>query len=915
MSNGPDGANEQSVAVEHLIAEFMQRSQAGESLDIEQFISAHPEHAAELKQHFANIDPQESTKGTESSVHEETILAPNDHSEEAIANTLVPGTADSDTSITRQYEGQSTSSVTSLEIPETFGRYAIRKVLGQGAMGAVYLARDTQLDRDVALKIPKFGDGNGVDDQELLERFYREARASATLRSPNICPVYDVGDIDGQHYITMAYIEGRPLKDYTKSKKKHSEKQIITTIRKLAVGLEQAHKIGVIHRDLKPANIMVDQQGEPVVMDFGLARRSSSDDVQVTQSGAILGTPAYMSPEQVEGDQAAIGPQTDIYALGVIMYELLTGEMPFKGGMITMLSQIAANNPTRPLEVRPDLDPRLEKICLKMMAGDLSKRYQSMAEVAKDLQKVLRQPNPEQKQNTAKKTGPKLTSLPGANEESNPALITVEQPKSYADQLRKKKRKTRGKSSQSSSSPKSAKAGKFFSSHKKLLVGGGLGALLLLLAIVFLVRGEKYDVQITLDDPSMSLKVDGDTVDNGSPLQLSAGPHELSVELAGLAAETGEFTVRKDGKNVVHVAILDGKLAINPSEAAVTAANSVANNTKPVQDATHETPGTITRSSSTTNAPPPAVTPFDEAQAKAHQQAWADYLGVPIEYENSIGMKFRLLPPGEFLMGSTADEIKAAEKYVSGDQKLKESLSSEAPQHKVILTNPIYVSETEVTQAHYEQVMGTNPSHFSATGEGKDAVAGLDTSNFPVDAVSWRDAVDFCAKLSQQEKMKPFYFRSGVTVKPLDGTGYRLPTEAEWEYACRAGTTTRFWSGDEHQDLITAGWFNGNSNEHTHAVGKLKANPFGLYDMHGNVREWVQDSWGPSFYEKFKDDAAVNPSNPFNTNSDQVFRGGNWERSWSGCRAAGRYPAHPAASSKFGFRVVLPVEAVKRAPN
>ncbi|MCA9018981.1 MAG: serine/threonine protein kinase, partial [Planctomycetaceae bacterium] len=570
MSNEADGASEQSVAVKHLIAEFMQRSHAGESLDVEQFIKEHPEHAAELTQHFSNVDLLEDSRKTESSFHDETILSAHDHSEEAIANTLVPGTVDSDTSITRQYEGNSTSSSTNLEIPESFGRYAIQKVLGQGAMGAVYLARDTQLDRDVALKIPKFGDGNGVDDQELLERFYREARASATLRSPNICPVYDVGDIDGQHYITMAYIEGRPLKDYTKSKKKHSEKQIISTIRKLAMGLEQAHKIGVIHRDLKPANIMVDEQGEPVVMDFGLARRSSSDDVQVTQSGAILGTPAYMSPEQVEGDQSLIGPQTDIYALGVIMYELLTGEMPFKGGMITMLSQIAANDPIRPLELRPDLDPRLEKICLKMMAGDLSKRYQSMTDVAKDLQKVLRQPNSQQ-QEAAKKTGSKPTSLPGANEESNPALITVEHPKSYVEQLRNKNRKTR---SQSSASPKSEAAGKYSTPHKKLLIGGGLGALLLL-AIVSFVSGGKYDVQITLDDPSMSLKIDGDPVDNGSPLQLSAGPHELSVELAGFPAETGEFTVSQDGKNVVHVAKLDGKLAINPEGGAATAASSV----------------------------------------------------------------------------------------------------------------------------------------------------------------------------------------------------------------------------------------------------------------------------------------------------------------------------------------------------
>ena len=390
MSEKSSGAGELSLAVNQLIAEFMSRTDAGEELSTEEFIAAHAEHAEDLKRHFANASLLQGLKQAEANESAKTIADENKQRSdkspvEPGSQTVARGNADSETSVTRQYEEKSTTKL-DLSIPETFGRYAIKKVLGQGAMGAVYLARDTQLDRDVALKIPKFNDGNGVDDEELLERFYREARASATLRSLNICPVYDVGEIDGQHYITMAFIEGRPLKDFTKSKKSHSEKQIITTIRKLATGLAEAHEIGVIHRDLKPANIMVDKKGEPVVMDFGLARRSSSDDVQVTQSGAILGTPAYMAPEQVAGDQTAINHQVDIYALGVIMYELITGEMPFKGNLMALLQQISLNNPKKPSQLRPNIDPRLETICLKMIAGDQKQRYQSMNEVAADLQ-------------------------------------------------------------------------------------------------------------------------------------------------------------------------------------------------------------------------------------------------------------------------------------------------------------------------------------------------------------------------------------------------------------------------------------------------------------------------------------------------------------------------------------------------
>ena len=306
------------------------------------------------------------------------------------------------------------------------------------------------------------------------------------------------------------------------------------------------------------------------------------------------------------------------------------------------------------------------------------------------------------------------------------------------------------------------------------------------------------------------------------------------------------------------------------------------------------------------NAPSSAVAPFDEAQARAHQEKWAMHLGVPVEYENSIGMKFLLVPPGEFLMGSKPEEIEAALK-VAAYPDWREKIVSEGPQHKVILTKPIYVGATEVTQSQYEQVMGTNPSFFSATGQGKEAVVNLETGNLPVESVSWFDAVEFCAKLSQQEKLKPFDFRSGETVTLLEGIGYRLPTEAEWEYACRAGTTTRFWSGDEDQDLLHSARFVSNSGGRTHPVGELKTNPFGLSDMHGNVWEWVQDSWDPAFYAQFQEAAAIDPASPFSAELNPlIFRGGNWNSSPSECRASFRLALRPSLRPNYvGFRVVL----------
>ncbi|MCA9049620.1 MAG: formylglycine-generating enzyme family protein, partial [Planctomycetaceae bacterium] len=174
-----------------------------------------------------------------------------------------------------------------------------------------------------------------------------------------------------------------------------------------------------------------------------------------------------------------------------------------------------------------------------------------------------------------------------------------------------------------------------------------------------------------------------------------------------------------------------------------------------------------------------------------------------------------------------------AVELTAGIQFWPRKIRSAGPQHKVVLTQPIYFGVTQVTQTQYANVMGTNPSHFSAAGEGKEMVVQLETGNHPVETVNWNDAAEFCAKLSQREQLKPFYFRASGTVAPLDGTGYRLPTEAEWENACRAGTTTWFWGGNEHQDLLMAGWAEPNSGSRTHPVGELKANPFGLFDVHG----------------------------------------------------------------------------------
>jgi serine/threonine protein kinase len=250
------------------------------------------------------------------------------------------------------------------------------------------LAHDTQLERPVALKVPIFTAEDGPD---VLKRFYREARTAATILHPNICPVYDVGEIDGIHYLTMAYIEGKLLWNYIAGGRPLPCRQAAALVRKLALALQEAHNHGIIHRDLKPANVILNKNGEPIIMDFGLAKRVDDQNQRLTRTGQVLGTIVYMSPEQVTGNMALMGPGADIYSLGVILYELLTAQAPFEGTPASVVTNIVAGAVPLVREHRPDVPARLEAICAKAMEKEIADRFASMNVFASALGEFLRQ--------------------------------------------------------------------------------------------------------------------------------------------------------------------------------------------------------------------------------------------------------------------------------------------------------------------------------------------------------------------------------------------------------------------------------------------------------------------------------------------------------------------------------------------
>jgi serine/threonine protein kinase len=252
--------------------------------------------------------------------------------------------------------------------------------VGVGHFGSVWKARDTQLDRTVALKIPRKGRLDALE----CEQFFREARAAAQSPTPHR-GVHEVGRT-GTIYIVSDLVDGQSLADWLADQRMTS-REAATLCEKLAIALHHAHSAGVIHRDLKPANVLLDGQGEPHVTDFGLARRDRGETT-VTLDGQLVGTPAYMSPEQARGEAHTADHRSDIYALGVILFELLTGELPFRGNAWSR--QVLEDEPPSPRRLNHTISRDLATICLKTLEKDPARRYATAGALADDLARFLR---------------------------------------------------------------------------------------------------------------------------------------------------------------------------------------------------------------------------------------------------------------------------------------------------------------------------------------------------------------------------------------------------------------------------------------------------------------------------------------------------------------------------------------------
>jgi serine/threonine protein kinase len=507
----PELGNPGDVSADLIQAEYEVRRQFGAPATLEDYLRRFPHQAAELARMIAQGGSALSRRSS------------------------VSGLA-------RSSDGVQRSPGTPDQLTEQFGRYQIVRRLGQGGMGSVYLAQDTHLERPVALKVPVFGPHDGPDARK---RFLEEARTAATLDHPYLCPVYDAGEIDGQLYLTMAYIDGQSLAALI-GDEGWPQRQVAALVGKLALALQEAHARKVVHRDLKPANVMIKTTGqrrEPVIVDFGLARRENPQDQRLTKSGQVMGTLGYMSPEQIRGDLKEIGPACDIYALGVILYELLTGRLPFSGSELAVAAQILTQAPLPPSTHRRDLAPALEAICLKAMSREVGDRYASMADLAAALTDFIRSPSANST-STASTNSP-VSSSPASAEQPQPtgseSLVG-----NFLAKLAENQAPTFPILTPEPVAPRTPLPERRRSRRPLIIAAGALGVLLL--SVIVYMATDKGRIKITVEDPNVSIKVDGNEVridGLGEPITLWTGDHVLTVMRGDTESEARNFTVRR----------------------------------------------------------------------------------------------------------------------------------------------------------------------------------------------------------------------------------------------------------------------------------------------------------------------------------------------------------------------------------
>lgn len=765
-------------------------------------------------------------------------------------------------------------------------RYRLDQKVAEGGFAQVWKGYDLELLRTVAVKMPKPSHIGAVDS------FMAEARRVARLKHPGIVPVHDVGKDGDDFFIISEFVEDGSLGDRLKQGP-ISPEQSCRWLAELADALDYAHKNGVIHRDIKPANILIDHHGRALLADFGIALSAS----KTGQFAPSIGTLAYMSPEQLEGKP--LDPRSDVYSVGVLLCQLLTGKLPYDARDTNSLRKEIVSGAIRLSGSGEKLTPELRGICLKCLAHDPKERYATAKDLANDLRSV--QPIKRSRATlviSAIAILLTIASMPfiwqavfKGNDGKTPPTISTDARQKADDALVRGKRLFDEKNYEAAlvefTEAVNADGGRAEPYHRRALCRVNLQRYED--ALPDFVKAVELDPRNPEIRKHHSLALsnlgrwDEAIAALEAALKLSpADPteyHDLAARnysnRAKGSAEAGRWdtalpdlsaAIRHDPKPAIYhrqrgAAYFNLK-QFEPAVADFTAAIQ----REPKEPTYYQFRGEAYKA---VGKQKEADADFEQARRLANPQSKR-----PDPITNSIGMVLVHIPAGEFLMGTPDNDPSKA--------------WDEIP-HRVRISRSFFMGKYEVTQGQYKKVMGKNPSYFAKL---------LAPEQHPVEQVSWDDAVAFCRALSELPDEK------------AAGRSYRLPTEAEWEYACRAGTTTAYHFGNDSNDLSKYALFGGHKAGvwATQKVGIKLPNAWGLHDMHGNVWEWTSDEYGPYRVET----EVVDPQGP-DKGVGKVARGGSWDYGAVKCRSAQRYGGEVLTRSftnfAFGFRVVMVQEA------
>jgi serine/threonine protein kinase/class 3 adenylate cyclase/formylglycine-generating enzyme required for sulfatase activity len=746
-----------------------------------------------------------------------------------------------------------------------FGEYRLIKELGRGGMGQVFMAKDS-FDNPVAIKLLLAGDGAS---EQQLTRFAREAKIMAKLNHRDICRIHKVGEVDSTRYIAMEYIDGGVLSEKIgpkgldlellyanrreslktamgnswSSKKAYRDPDVVDfTIEfflEILSGLHYAHQHGVLHRDLKPGNILCRREGDPVLMDFGLARFEDSDEgaAEVSLTGQMVGTIDYVAPEQAAGSDVDF--RADLYSACAVLYLLLTGRKHFEssGNILSDIQNLREHRPVSPSKFRSAISEDLDIVILKGLHPDPEERYPDLEALMVDLRAVMegmpimaRRETTSQKAVRWVKRHKALASVAAGSFLAISSLATT-----HVIQM-----------SQTLTAYEEAEARAEEQRQKAI---GTLGDL----------------------EKSLNRAIEGNEWKVAKELALRIMVYDRENERAGEVIERADFeNLNREWPFMDHPPS-GFSLRLEYLKLAIVRWQELADRGNPHAD--------------------DQLVKFEEQLIKEkeiipYRDKLFEELGMKEDphghFIEHAGLRFRYIPPGRFQMGD----------IVSG------------PIHPVLISRGFFLSETEITQEQWLKVFDINPS------------ANNSNSKLPVTNLSWGETLIFCDALNDQygyktisEDEDPSRVHLSLI---LNRRGFRLPTEAEWEYAIRADQANKYFFWWENSEFnikrsVQPMWFEENTGasyetRKARPAGEFPANPWGLKDMNGNVWEWVLDTYEPQFYRMSgkEDPVCLKIEGP------GVIRGGGFRNSKFQGRNGSRVSIDPTIqTAEIGFRVLF----------